>query len=567
MPGPAADTLLGPLSLLAGGLGLFLLGMGMMTDGLKLAAGAGLQRILRTATHTRWQALGSGVLVTALVQSSSAVTVATIGFVNAGLLALSPALWVLFGANVGTTMTGWIVALVGLKFKIEALALPLVGVGVLLRLGAEGGPRAAWGTALAGFGLLFLGIATLQQAFGGLGGQLALPQGSGIGTLLSQLGIGLVMTLLMQSSSAAMTVTLTAAHGGLIDAQGAAAVVIGANVGTTATALLATIGATPNARRAAAAHVLFNVVTGVVALLLLPWLIALLGAARQALGLPADPAVKLALFHTCFNLLGVALMWPVADRLAAVLQRHFRAGEGDAGQPRYLDDNVLAVPPLALDALAREGRRLGQAAVALLRGVCAGRPEPELLQLRAVVQQLEQALDSFAERISRSAMTGAASARLARLLRVQRCHEAAAEAAWATRPLPQAPDLGAALAERQSQLLQQAAALLASCDAADAQATDAQPLRAPAAGPDAARGRPREEPLPASGGAAQALPAALQALEEAYAALKSEVLAAGADGRLSMAAMDDALARYSALRRALQQAVAARQTPPTGHPA
>ena len=120
---------------LAGGLGLFLLGMGMMTDGLKLAAGAALQRILSAATRTRWHALGSGLLVTALVQSSGAVTVATIGFVNAGLLGLAPALWVLFGANVGTTTIGWIVALVGLRLQIEVLALPLIGVGILLSLG------------------------------------------------------------------------------------------------------------------------------------------------------------------------------------------------------------------------------------------------------------------------------------------------------------------------------------------------------------------------------------------------------------------------------------------------
>ena len=110
---------------LAGGLGLFLLGMTMMTDGLKLAAGPALERVLTRATRTRWHALTSGALMTAVVQSSSAVTVAAIGFVNAGLMTLAPALWVLFGANVGTTMTGWIVALVGLKFKIEALALPL----------------------------------------------------------------------------------------------------------------------------------------------------------------------------------------------------------------------------------------------------------------------------------------------------------------------------------------------------------------------------------------------------------------------------------------------------------
>src|SRR3990167_8062507 len=199
-----------------------------------------------------------------MVQSSSAVTVAVIGFTNAGLLGLAPALWVLFGANVGTTMTGWIVALVGLKFKIELLALPLVGAGVLLRLLGEGARRGAIGTALAGFGLLFLGIGLLQESFTGLAAEVSLPQGDGPLAVLAQVIIGTLMTVLMQSSSASMAIALTAAQGGLLDAQGAAAVVIGANIGTTVTALLAAIGATPNARRAAAAHVTFNVVTACV---------------------------------------------------------------------------------------------------------------------------------------------------------------------------------------------------------------------------------------------------------------------------------------------------------------
>jgi phosphate:Na+ symporter len=138
---------------LVGGLGLFLIGMGLMTDGLKLAAGPALHRILVGATRTRAHALGSGILV-------------TIGFViNAGLLALGPALWVLFGANVGTTMTGWIVALVGLKFKVELLAMPLVGLGALLRLTGDWRRSGAIGTALAGFCMLFMGIALLQQGF------------------------------------------------------------------------------------------------------------------------------------------------------------------------------------------------------------------------------------------------------------------------------------------------------------------------------------------------------------------------------------------------------------------
>jgi phosphate:Na+ symporter len=521
-----AVSLIGPL---VGGLGLFLLGMGMMTDGLKLAAGPALQRILGAATRTRWHALGSGVLVTALVQSSSAVTVALIGFVNAGMLSLSPALWVLFGANVGTTMTGWIVALVGLKFKIEALALPLVGAGVVLRLTGTGHRRGAIGTAVAGFGLLFLGIAMLQQSFTGLATQVALPQGSGALAVLAQVLAGLLMTVLVQSSSASMTIAITAAQGGLLTAQGAAAVVIGANLGTTVTALLAAVGATPNARRAAAAHVIFNAVTGGVALLLLPWLIAALASAREALALPPDPAAKLALFHTTFNVLGVLLMWPLADRLTRWLLQRFRAREEDEAQPKYLDDNVLAVPTLALDALEREVARTGQLAVRLARAALAGADAATLARQQAVVSQLDDAVAAFVERMSRGAMPQHTSERLARVLRVQRYHETTAEQSHAAAPLGLPAAAGADATTRHAAFVRHTDALLALCDATP------------------------------SGCGEAAIVDALSAMEAAYQDLKAALLAAGARGGMSLAGMEEALRRYSAMRRAAQQAAKARQ--------
>lgn len=522
------------ISLLAGGLGLFLLGMGMMTDGLKLVAGPALHHILGGATRTRWHALGSGALVTALVQSSSAVTVAAIGFVNAGLLGLAPALWVLFGANVGTTMTGWIVALVGLKFKIEMLALPLVGAGMALRLGGERQRRGALGTALAGFGLLFVGIGLMQQSFAGLAGQVSLPQGSGALAVVAQVAIGALMTVLMQASAASMAIALTAAQGGLIDIQGAAAVIIGANIGTTATALLAAIGATANARRAAAAHVVFNGLTGVVALLLLPWLIGALGSVREALGLPADPAAKLALFHTIFNVLGVVLMWPLADQLTRWLQRRFRAREEDESQPQHLDDTVLAVPTLALDALAQEVRRLGHFASRTVRAVLAGAQPDAVARNQAVVDRLDMAIEAFVERMNRSAMAQAESERLAELLRVGRYHQSSAEQAAAAAPLPAPVTTDPALVARHADFVTTMDALLARFEPT---AAPSQTVPAPTQASDADR----------------------QAMEQAYEGLKAAWLAAGAAGRLPLVAMEDALRRYSALRRAAQQAFKASQ--------
>jgi phosphate:Na+ symporter len=510
---------------LAGGLGLFLLGMTMMTDGLKLAAGPALERILAAATRTRWHALGSGILVTALVQSSSAVTVATIGFVNAGLMTLAPALWVLFGANVGTTMTGWIVALVGLKFKIEALALPMIGVGVALRLSGAGSRRGPVGDALAGFGLLFVGISMLQQTFAGLAGQVGLPQGEGALAVMAQVLVGALMTVLMQSSSASMTIALTAAQGGLLSAQSAAAVVIGANIGTTVTALLAAIGATPNARRAAAAHVLFNLLTGVVALLLLPWLIGMLATLREALGLPADPAAKLALFHTTFNLLGVLLMWPLAGLLTSWLLTRFRAREEDEAQPRYLDDNVLAVPTLALDALEREVARIGHRSVALARSALRGSDAATLAAGQAIVARLDAAVEGFVERMNRRAMPLRTSQRLARSLRVQRYHATTAEHALSAGAPPSGlPAMGNSVAAPLAAFRARGDALLEQCD----------PARPPAE--TAVRD------------------AALAATEAAYEHLKEALLVAGAAGHTRLPEMERALRHFSLLRRAAQQA-------------
>jgi phosphate:Na+ symporter len=509
------------LGTVAGGLGLFLLGMGLMTDGLKLAAGPALHRILTGATRTRAHALGSGVLVTALVQSSSAVTVAAIGFVNAGLLALGPALWVLFGANVGTTMTGWIVALVGLKFKVEALAMPLVALGALLRLTGQG-RRSALGTALAGFGLLFMGIALLQQAFAGLAGRISLPEGEGPLAVLAQLGIGLLMTVLMQSSSAAMAITLTAAQGGLIGPQGAAAVVIGANIGTTVTALLAAIGATPNARRAASAHVVFNLLTGAVALLSLPWLVGVLGQARAVLGLPPGPAAQLALFHTTFNLLGVLLMWPLADRLTYWLQRRFRAREEDEAQAQFLDATVLAVPTLALDALAREVGRAGQVAQRMTRAAVGGAGVAALKADQGILTSLDGAIERFVERLRSASMSQEASARLAGLLRIRRYHEEAAEQAMAAAEMPSQEATDARLAAARQAFDAAALALLSRFDAT-------APLDMPG------------------------LDADLAAMEARYEAQKVQLLAAGADARIALTDMEQALRRSSALRRALQQ--------------
>jgi phosphate:Na+ symporter len=368
------DTLpaspLAMLGQLLGGVGLFLIGMILMSDGLKAAAGTALQTVLERFTGNRFTAFLSGVGLTALVQSSSATTITTIGFVSAGLLSFSAAIGVILGANVGTTSTGWIVSLLGFKLNVAAFALPFIGVGALLRLLSDG-RRAHFGMALAGFGLIFVGIDFLQQGMGGLAERLdfSVFEVTTLSGRLLLVLVGAVMTVLLQSSSAAVAMTLTALHSGAIGLEQAALLVIGQNLGTTVKAILAAIGASVPARRTAVAHILFNVVTAGLTFLaarpLLAFSVALAGAGERS-----DPAVEIALFHTLFNLMGVALFLPITGPFARFVIR--LVPERGPILTRHLDSSVLRIPAVAVEAAARALREIAALtlaeATALLEG-------------------------------------------------------------------------------------------------------------------------------------------------------------------------------------------------------
>jgi phosphate:Na+ symporter len=346
-------------TLVFGGLGLFLLGMTFLTDGLKAMAGASLRSLLARFTRGKISALFTGLVFTAGVQSSSATTIATIGFVNAGLLTFPQALGVLYGANLGTTVTAWMVTLLGIKINAASFALPLIGLGAILKMFGRN-TLAPLGLAMAGFGVLFLGIDMMQEGMTAAGEWtfLANFSAASISGRLILVGIGAIMTIVMQSSSAALAVTLTAAATGAIELPDAAALAIGQNIGTTFKAVLASLGGTPDARRAAAGHVLFNVVTAAVAITILDPLLTL----AEFVVLPgvgvADAAMVLAAFHTGFNLLGILLLTPFIDVKTRYLKKMFRRDDDLVGQPRYLDKNVLTVPGTALEAVEREFEHL-----------------------------------------------------------------------------------------------------------------------------------------------------------------------------------------------------------------
>src|SRR5262245_49853143 len=264
-----------------GGVGLFLLGMSVMTGGLKAMAGPGLRAMLSKAAATPLSGAFWGALATLLVQSSSATTMTTIGLVSAGLLTFAQGLGLVFGANVGTTGTGWLVALIGVRVSLTSAALPMIFVGALVKLLARGRVSGT-GAALAGFGLVLFGLTTLQQGMGGLADRLnpaALPaviSGPDTGWWLSMLGVlvlvavGLVMTAVMQSSTAAIAVTLSAYYAGAVGLDQACALIIGQNIGTATSSAMAAIGASSTAKRLAIAHVLFRLVAAVIALVIFP---------------------------------------------------------------------------------------------------------------------------------------------------------------------------------------------------------------------------------------------------------------------------------------------------------
>ena len=336
---------------IAGGIGLFLLGMILMTDGIKQVAGNSLRQALMRFTGRPLHAFASGVVVTMVIQSSSATTLTVIGFVSAGLLSFSQSVSVVIGASLGTTGTSWLVAVLGLKFSLGSYALPLVVVGALLRLLARGVWRGL-GLPLAGFGLIFVGIDTLQQGMTGIADRVSIADWAGDTwwTLVLMVLVGVALTVITQSSSAAMATILTALHTESITFEQAAALVIGAAIGTTVTSVLASIGANVSARRTALAHVIFNLASGVLAVLLFPLFLKGITWAQIHLGVPPG-AISLTLFHTAFIGLGALLFMPIVGPFARWIERLIP--ESESPLTRNLDKSVLNVPEVALEASRR----------------------------------------------------------------------------------------------------------------------------------------------------------------------------------------------------------------------
>ncbi|MFO7560608.1 MAG: Na/Pi symporter [Desulfobacterales bacterium] len=331
------------------GLGIFLFGMFMMEESIKLLAGRSLKTMIRRFTSTRTKALFTGAVSTAVLQSSSAVSLMVLAFVGAGLLTMGNAIAVIMGAMVGTTLTAWIVAVFGFSFKIDSLALPIIGVGGLGLILLGRSPRYVnISKLLVAFGFLFLGLDYMKTSVETLAATFDLSTLPNLGLWVYTLA-GIMLTAIMQSSSATIAVILTTLFAGVIDFGQGAAMVIGANVGTTVTILIGAIGGIPAKKQTALSSLIFNVGTALVVLPALPLIFWIIGRLFD----PADNAVLgIAAFHTLFNLIGVALFFPAISVLTRYLKRLFP--EKRTVLTRYILNTSPRVPEAAVAALRNE---------------------------------------------------------------------------------------------------------------------------------------------------------------------------------------------------------------------
>ncbi|MDB4522013.1 Na/Pi symporter [Gammaproteobacteria bacterium] len=383
---------------IAAGVSIFLFGMLSLEEGFQAFAGGTLERILKRTTDKTWKALSFGVVSTTLMQSSSLVSVITISFISSGLITLASGVGIIFGANIGTTTGAWLVAGFGLKVKISAYAMPMLVFGVLLLFQKSRNLKGI-GYILVGLGFLFLGIHYMKEGFDTFKDSFDLARFAvtGYPGLFLFAGIGIAATVVMQSSHATLVLTITALAVGQITYENALALAIGANVGTTITAIIGSMSANEQGKRLAAAHLIFNVITGLIAILFIHQLMAAVEWISAHVGIASDDhTLKLAVFHTLFNTIGVLVMLPWMDRLVNMLQGMFAPKIVLSGQPKYLDDAAMEFPDTALEAARQETMRIWSHTIDVLSGAFGFTREQVLSDTDlAAVAQSQRKLPDF----------------------------------------------------------------------------------------------------------------------------------------------------------------------------
>lgn len=414
---------------LAAGLGLFLFGMFSLERALRELAGRRFKQFLIEQTEKPLRSIVVGALSTAALQSSSVVSLIVLAFLGAGIISLASAVGIAFGSNLGTTATGWIVATIGFKLDIEALAMPLVAIGGLGVVWSKTGTRRSnFSFLLVGLGLMLMGLDYMKAGAVFATGMFD-PAALADYPLIVFLLVGLVLTAVIQSSSATIMITLSALYAGAIPLEAAAAVAIGADLGTTITSLLGALAGSVDKKRLAAAIILFNVVTDIIAFVLLQPLLAFIGNVLAI----SDPLYALVAFHSLFNLIGIALFLPFVRRLSRWLDEHFL--EDEVPLVRYINRSSAEVPEAAVENIQHETLRLIDQVSALNQsafglpadhsfydsvadrvGVPVFSPRPDFNRSYADIKHLEGEILTFALALQREPLEPRESARLGQLI-------------------------------------------------------------------------------------------------------------------------------------------------------
>jgi phosphate:Na+ symporter len=395
--------------ILIGALGLFIYGMKVMSEGIQKVAGSKMRQILGAMTSNRFKGILTGFILTGLVQSSSATTVMVVSFVNAGLLSLMESIGVIMGANIGTTITAWLISMIGFKVKLSTAALPIIAFGFPL-LFTKSSKLRAWGEVLIGFAVLFIGLGELKNSVPDLKSNpqilefLAMFTDLGYASYFIFVLIGTLITFLVQSSSAAMALTLVMANNGWIPFELAAAMVLGENIGTTITANIAATIGNVAAKRAARAHLIFNVAGVLWMLAVIPlflkgidsYLFWVRGISPMDTNHPEAIPIALSLFHTSFNILNTLLLVGFAPRIAKFVTKMVPEKSNEEHHLAFIGTEIIRTPDISILEAKREISKMAKVTRKMCRisnGVLNKKKNKKIAEYLENISDFEQITD------------------------------------------------------------------------------------------------------------------------------------------------------------------------------
>lgn len=433
-------TIIFDLLKIIGALGFFIYGMKVMSEGIQKVAGAKMRSILGAMTSNRFLGILTGISITALVQSSSATTVMTVSFVNAGLLSLTESFGVIMGANIGTTITGWLISIFGFKVKIDAIALPIIGIGFPLMFSNKSNLK-SWAEVLIGFAFLFMGLSALKESVPDLNSNpaaldfIAYFSNLGLWGLPVYVIVGTLLTIIVQSSSAAMALTIVLCDKGLIPFEMAAGIILGENIGTTITANLAALVANVHAKRAARAHFIINVFGVIWMMLLFQFFIKGIETYMLSVGGnspftdPKSVPIALSLFHTSFNLINVSLLiWFVPLIEKVVIKMVPSKGEEDIFKLDYISNSMMPTTELSILEVKKELAKFGKITAKMpgyLENLILEREEKhrthwldKMKHYEEITDRVEEEVSNFISNLSTSELSAEGSNRLRAMLNI-----------------------------------------------------------------------------------------------------------------------------------------------------